>query len=398
MTATHMGADRLAGSEAPKATSSPTRSGSARGRVTFLSSSWGGGHAMVAKTLRDAVLALRPDWEVRDHDYFEEFVGRRFSQSVARSYLHSVQSAPFLYDLFYRATQRVGEGSRLQAQLNHLGRDRLREYVHLNSPDMVVCTYPTPAGVLSALKLEADIDVLCATVITDYAIHRQWMHPGVDLYVVGGETIRDGLAAHGIDPARVLATGIPIRPGFEAVPDGRPDDGPVLVMVGAVGMLRGAHRLCKGLTKCSPRTVVVCGRDEKLREGLLGLEAARDGRLDVRGYVDEIWELMAEARLLVTKPGGITVSEALAAGLPMVAYGAIPGQEEENVRFLAAAGAAHAPRTVRGVCDEVGRLLGNPDELAAMAARAKALGRPHAARDAAARIVSMVEERNAAPA
>ena len=377
---------------APKAAEARRPPADDRGRsVTILSSSWGGGHAMVARTVRDAVLALRPTWQVEVLDFFERFVGRRFSRSVASSYLRSVQSAPFLYDLFYRATQRVGTRSRLQAQLNTIGRNRLRAYLRRNSPDLVVSTYPTPAGVLSALKLAGAVGTASATILTDYAIHSQWTHQGVDLYIAGSDIIRRGLIDWGIPADRVLATGIPVRPGFASPHPPRSEDGPVLVMVGAVGMLRGAFTLCRSLTTASPRTIVVCGRDEKLRGKLLALTAARDGRLTVHGYVDEVWSLMAEARLLVTKPGGITTSEALAMGLPMVLCGAIPGQEEENQAFLVAAGAARAPRHMRQVGGEVARLLRTPDELAAMGESAAALGRPNSARDAAAAIVSLVE-------
>jgi len=346
---------------------------------------------MVARTVRDAVLALRPTWQVEVLDFFERFVGRRFSQSVASSYLRSVQSAPFLYDLFYRATQRVAEGSRLQAQLNTIGRTRLRAYLRRNSPDLVVSTYPTPAGVLSALKLSGVVRTASVTILTDYAIHSQWTHHGVDLYIAGSDAIRQGLIEWGIPAERVLATGIPVRPGFANPHPPRSEDGPVLVMVGAVGMLRGAFTLSRSLTTVSPRTIVVCGRDETLRGKLRALPAARDGRLTVHGYVDEVWSLMAEARLLVTKPGGITTSEALAMGLPMVLCGAIPGQEEENQEFLVAAGAAGGPRRMRQVAGEVARLLGSPEELAAMSERAAALGRPDSARDAAAAIVSLLE-------
>ncbi len=362
-----------------------------RRSVAIMSSSWGGGHMMVAETVRDAVLALRPSWQVEVLDFFERFVGRRFSRSVASSYLHSVKAAPFLYDIFYRATQRVGERSRLQARLNTLGRERLYAYLRRKSPDVVVSTYPTPAGVLSALKQAGKVDTRSVTILTDYAIHSQWMHRGVDLHIVGSEAVRQGLIDWGLPDDCVLATGIPIRSCFAEPHPPRPPDGPVLVMVGAVGMLRGADRLCRALAEAAGQLVVVCGKDEKLRQKLLAMEAAGNGRLEVHGFVDGICALMAKARLLVTKPGGVTVSEALAMGLPMVVYGAIPGQEEENERFLVSAGAARAPKTIPELCGDVARLLRDPQRLAAMAERAAALGRPNSARDAAEAVVRLLE-------
>lgn len=359
--------------------------------VTILSSACGGGHAMVAQAVQDALGAMRPNWHVDTIDFLERFVGERFSHYVSSAYWHSARRAPMLYDLFYRTSAHVGEDSWVRAQVSSIGRDRLREYLHWASPDLVVSTHPIPAGALSALKLSGLARPASATVITDYVVHGEWLHRGTDLYIVGNAAVRGGLLDAGIRGDRVVASGIPVRPEFAHEDLPRTPERSVLVMVGALGMLRDAHRLCEALTAVAPRTIVICGSDEGLRQSLLALPAARDGRLSVRGFVEDVWRPMAEAQLLVTKPGGVTTSEALAIGLPMVLCGAIPGQEEGNQTFLVAAGAATAPGGIRQVREEVARLLRSPGELAAMGGRAAALGHPQAAHDAASTLVSLVE-------
>ena len=350
---------------------------------------------MVARAVREALLAVRPSWRVEIIDFFEQFVGARFNRSVAGGYLASLQVAPFLYGLFYRAVGRIGESDRLQARLNAVGRKRLRAHLVGHPADLVATTYPTPAGVVSSLRLSGAVDTRLVTILTDYAVHSQWTHPGVDLYIVGNEGIREKLLRRGIPAAAVMTTGIPIRECFAGPRLARPGKGPLLVMVGALGRVRGTFRLCRALSGIADRTIVLCGHDDQLRRGLLGLDAASNGRLDVRGFVEEAGQLMAEARLLVTKPGGVTVSEALAMGLPMVAYGTIPGHERENEKLIVGAGAALGARSVAAVCDEVARLLGDDQTLSAMSERAAALGRPHAAWDAAAAIVSLLESHSA---
>lgn len=351
---------------------------------------------MVAKTVAAALLELRPAWQIEIIDFFDTFVGSRFNSVVSSAYVQSVRKAPCLYGMFYYLTQKIGERSVLQSRLNRIGRESLRRYLETRSPDLIINCYPTPAGVLSDLKVSGAVDIPSVTIMTDFAIHSQWIHSGADLYIVGSEGIRQGVIDRGIPPEHVLATGIPVRPCFRP-PRHRPPDGPVLVTVGAVGMLKGAVGLCRALAETVDRTVVICGHDEGLRQRLAPVEALRDGRLQIHGFVDDVHRHMCEARLLVGKPGGVTASEALAVGLPMVLCGMIPGQEQENARFLVGEGAARAPGNRSELCRVVKHLLASPDELAAMSARARALGRPDSAGDAAAAIVDVTEAAHGRP-
>ncbi len=376
----------------PRASERPPKPSSATppARVTILTSSYGGGHSMVAKTVAAALLELRPDCHIEIIDFFDSFVGSRFNNVVSTAYVQSVRKAPFLYGMFYYLTQKIGERSVLQSRLNRVGRQSLHQHLKARSPDLVINCYPTPAGVVSDLKVSGAVRVPSVTVMTDFAVHSQWVHSGADLYIVGSEGVRQGVIERGIPSDRVLATGIPVRPCFRP-PEQRPPDGPVLVTVGAVGMLKGAVALCRALTKAVDRTVVICGHDTGLKQRLAPIEALQDGRLQVHGFVDDVHRHMSKARLLVGKPGGVTASEALAVGLPMVLCGMIPGQEQENAKFLVSEGAARAPGTRSELCHVVRQLLASPDELAQMSARAQALGRPDSASDAAAAIVDVME-------
>ena len=361
-------------------------------KVTILSSSYGGGHEMVAKTVRNAILERRPDWQIEVRDFFEDFVGGRFNRVVQTAYLQSVRRAPYAYGFFYRVTQKIGEGNKLQRHLNRVGRKRLLAYVREHSPDLVVSTYPTPSGVLASLKADGLLDVPSATIMTDFAEHSQWLHSGVDLYIVGCDRLREGIIERGIRPDHALATGIPVRPGFRP-PEERPEKAPVLVTVGAVGMLKGSAKLVRALVEVVPKLVVICGHDQPLLEKLQPVAEAYPGRLKLHGFVDNMHEYMASSRMLVGKPGGITSSEALAVGLPIVIIAAIPGQEEENERFLLSEGAAVAPGGIPEVCAEAQRLLDAPEELEAMSQRAAALGKPESAADAAEALIDLREGR-----
>jgi len=358
--------------------------------ITILTSSFGGGHRMIAKTLAAALRELRPGWDVEVLDFFEAFVGPRFSRGVAWSYGWSARRAPFIYGGFYTTAQWVGEHPRLQSWLNRVGRRRLRDYLRHRRPNVVVSTYPTPSAVLAALKRRGDVDIPMVTTLTDCASHSQWVHEGVDLYVVGYEGLADELIRLGVPAERVQPTGVPIRPGF--TPRGAcPTDGSVLITVGAEGMLRRAEALCRAVAGSAPQTTVVCGNDRSLQRRLEPLARALGGRLEVYGFVEDIHRHYASASLFVGKPGGVTVAEALAVGLPMVLYGAIPGQEHANERFCVGAGAARAGETVAETSAAAAELIPRPDVLAEMAEHALALGKPNAAQDAARAVIGFCE-------
>jgi processive 1,2-diacylglycerol beta-glucosyltransferase len=224
-------------------------------------------------------------------------------------------------------------------------------YTPITNYLIIVCTYCLPAGGISELKRQGRTDVPCVVVITDHAIHSQWIHPDIDLYLVSSDHVRDGLMAHGIPPERVLSTGIPVTVASGLPPNRHalrrqygldPTLPTILVMVGAYNLMRGALDVCRSMVDLprSAQLLFVCGKDAMLRQAVEQLAQRASMPVHVFGYVSEIPALMAMSDLTVSKAGGVTTSEALAAQLPMVIVNPIPGQEEENSAFLQAVGAA----------------------------------------------------------
>lgn len=368
--------------------------------VAILSCRYGGGHQRVAEVLVDELRQRSPGCRVAIYDYIESCIGHGANLAFTSLYFGSVRWTPWLYRWFYHATGAISPHSPVQRAINKLGKRRLATFLRTQRPDIVVCTYCLPAGVMSELKHEGHTDVPCATVVTDHAIHSQWIHPGIDLYLVSSEHVRDGIVAHGIAPDRVLSTGIPVSPAL-GKPLNRhalrrqhgldPALPTILVMVGAYNLMRGAPDVYRRMIDL-PRPaqlLCVCGRDERLRQAVEQLAQAAAMPVRVFGYVKEIPELMAMSDLMVSKAGGVTTSEALAAELPMVLVNPIPGQEEENTVFLQAAGAAIAAPRPADLCPLIADLLDNPERLARLREGARRVKRPDAAAQAAAAILSL---------
>jgi processive 1,2-diacylglycerol beta-glucosyltransferase len=189
--------------------------------IAILSCNYGGGHQRVAEVLEDALHQTSPGCWVEIHDYIETFIGHFCNQLFTFCYFGSVRWTPWLYRCFYQGTSAISYDSPLQRFINSLGKRRLAMYLRTQRPDVVVCTYCLPAGAMSDLKRARRTQVPCVTVVTDHAIHSQWVHPAIDLYLVSSEHVRDGIVAHGLQPDRILATGIPVSPA-PAIPPNRP--------------------------------------------------------------------------------------------------------------------------------------------------------------------------------
>jgi len=251
----------------------------------------------------------------------------------------------------------------------------------------MLCTHFLPLEITGAmLAKDPAFRPFTACVVTDFEAHALWMEPSVNLYCVAAEETKARLVARGVKAEEVVVTGIPIAARFSqpvaaaAVRKacGLRDDLPtLLVLSGGFGMGPVAEILGELDKIPTPfQTLVVAGRNEALRREL----AAQDRKhpTHVLGFVRNMHELMTISDLLITKPGGLTTSEALALGRPLFILNPIPGQEAANSDFLLQHGAAEKANRVEDLPFRLGQLLGSK-KLAAMARAAKELGKPNAA-------------------
>ena len=228
-----------------------------------------------------------------------------------------------------------------------------------------------------------------AVVVTDYEAHAYWVNQGIDRYFVGAECVADELIGRGVLAERIAVSGIPVDPVWHEKVDetrvrgelGVSDNRPIVLIVAGSNFTLGPFAIItEQLAAALPEShlVVVAGRDPALK-AQLDLIAARHDNVTVFGYTTVLDEWMAVSDLLVSKPGGLITSEALARSTPLVMPAAIPGQETANAAFLEAHQAGRiaktADETVAIVCD----LLKTHDALAAMRTAAGSLSRNGAA-------------------
>lgn len=367
------------------------KAGSVPERLLILSASAGAGHLRAAEAVEVACKERWPDAEVRHVDVLT-LTPAPFRRLYGKGYLDFVNKAPELMGILYDRTNRPPKnpaGDRLRLLAERLNTRPLVELLREFDPDLICHTHFLPAEIVAHQKRKRRIRAPHAVVVTDYDVHRFWLCPGVERYFVAREENRVHLEALGEPNGAIRITGIPIHPSFSRVADaaalrakhGVGSERPLLlVLCGGFGV-GPVEALVEGLIASveNAQLVVIAGRNEALQKRLE--KAARRTIVPSRvlGFTTEMHEWLALADVVVTKPGGLTTSEALALGVPMVVANAIPGQETRNAAMLYEAGAAISGENPLTIGYRVARLLESPERLEAMRAAARRLGRPQAA-------------------
>lgn len=351
-------------------------------RVLVFSATFGNGHLRAAEAVIEGIRLKQPSAEIIHLD-FGDFLNKRVNAMVKNVYLEIIKRTPKLWGRLYYKTSRVQPRSMIQRFLNQLGRNDFLSYIHVFEPDLIVCTYPTVSSILAELRLEGILDVPLITVITDFTAHSLWVHPGVDRYIAACAEVKEILVSWGIDPQRIYVTGIPISPRFEGDFDhqhivwklGLDPALPIfLVMGGAYGGLKSTKRICKKLADSivPVQSIVVCGKNLKLFHSLEEVSAKAVNPIVRLGFVHNVEELMAVSKLIITKAGGLTVSEALTRHLPLVIFKPIPGQEDGNAQFVQRIGAGHIAGSEEELEQLLDHLLSHPEDIEKMRERAAA--------------------------
>lgn len=371
-------------------------------RVLVLSAKFGGGHKSTAEAIGHWWHANVPDGEISVVDYYDEFVSPTITQAATIGYTQSVRLFPQGYSLFYRVTRDLRPESAAQQWLNSLGQEELEQYLKGHRFDVCIAVHPTPAGALSDLRRAGKLHQPAITVITDYAVHAQWIHPGTDLYLVGSTCVKEGLIERGVPAEKIRVTGIPIRANTallrqrEALREKwalKPGMPTVLVMTGAQGMMRRPWRLFNTIAARPVQGFFLCGKDKALVTRL-NLRAHKYPHFRILPFVRIVPELMCVSDVLITKAGGLTTSEALAMELPMIIFHPIPGQEYANRDYLIRAGAALAADHTRDLGAALDLLCEHPEKLAQMREAIQAIRRPNAAEDACLETLRLLSERS----
>ena len=374
-------------------------------RILILHASVGTGHRRAAEALAMA-FGSDPTIDVRVEDVLDH-TPKLFRLAYARSYLELSDRAPLVWGYFY--SQSYGDPEMAEVTNNirklveSIGTNGLKDLLRSFRPDMIVCTHFLPMELLVRLKRSARLSQPVFCVVTDYVAHTFWTYTEIDGYFVSDAQTRRQLIERGVNPQIINVTGIPIdlrcNEPKSPVHVRREHNLPLTEHVVTVfgGGLDNTHvrTIARGLlmSQLSGELVLVAGRNTSLAANLRDLLPGPNLAVRVLDHVDYVDDLIVASDLVITKAGGLIVSELLARGTPSILIDPIPGHEEWNADFVVANGAGVQLRMAESVTPTVLRLLACPQELNRMREQAQQIGRPKAALTIAEQLLHTYQQR-----
>ncbi len=352
-------------------------------KILILTARYGNGHLQVAKSIQS---------KCNEKGIHDVVVCDLFAEShpiitdiTQYLYLKSFTIGKQFYRMFYYGVEKIHD-KKVASWYKNFGKRRLSYIIEKEKPDIIINTFPMI--VVPEFRKKTGIFIPTFNVLTDFCLHRIWIHSEIDKYYVATDELKQKMVKQGVPSFRVHVTGIPIRESFEnlILPSVLfrkygmdPSKKVVLLMAGAHGVLKNTVDHCQSLLRDEKnQVVVVCGKNETLKDELTTISRNYSGRLKVFGYVERVDELFRISSCMVTKPGGITLSEASAIGLPVVLYKPIPGQEKENALFFQSKGAAIIANRPEDVIGEVTELLNNEQKLLSMKSKMRQIHKANA--------------------
>ena len=365
-------------------------------KILIFYASYGGGHLSAANSIKQCIDDNFKNCETKLVDCME-YVNRPVNKITTTAYKELAKKFPWAWGEVYSHSQK-GPLAHISSASNNLLAKKLLKLLKEYQPDIVISTHPFGSQMVSYLKRKALVDCKLATIMTDFAPHDQWLvgKDYVDYYFVSHEKMRQELINSNVAENTVFATGIPLSNRFLMHFDkdeimksmGLNPDKRVILFFGGGEFGLGRDKTVKILNSFithvkNHQIVAIAGKNEKMKIAFdkLVAETNSESFVKVLAYTKQVPELMSISDLVVTKPGGLTTTESLASGLPIVAINPIPGQEEENAKFLEDEGVAIWLKKNDDYDEIIADLLSDEDKLHQMKVNTKLLAKKNSTRD-----------------
>lgn len=357
----------------------------AKKKILIIYATAGIGHMKASIAVKKAFDELAfQDAEVTAVDSLD-YTNAFFKWTYLQFYLFMINRTPTLWGLAYYITNNYFVNifiSVFRRFGNRLNSGPLIRFLRSSNFDAVISTHFFASEVIGDLKANGRLDSKLLTVVTDYRFHSWWLAPETDIYVVGSEEARKDLHKWKVADSKIRLLGIPVEPIFTKPVDknsvltkyGLKDGVPTILVIGGgfgVGPIEEMVRQI-GSLRLPVQIVAVCGKNKTLLGRIELLKGSLNNMIVPLGFVDNVYEFMEVSSMVISKSGGITVSETLSKDVPMIIVNPIIGQETRNAQFIVSNGAALLIRDVGSLGEAVSKALKDPEELGRMK---KAIGR-----------------------
>jgi len=356
------------------------------------------GHRSATMAIEKAIKQLHPDAEILNINAFN-YTNPISEKVINRIYMEVIKRTPQIWDYLYDNPSVVKSLENIKRHIHKSNSPKLKKLFDSFKPDLVVCTQAFPCGMVADYKKAYGVSLPLVAVLTDYIPHSYWVYDAVDYYITPSEDVSARLEKKGVRPSKIRSYGIPFDTKFNQKLSSaeifsklklNPLKPVILIMGGGQG-LGPIKTIVKSLEKSEYdiQELIVTGTNKKLFRSLKRKIKKYHKDIHLFGFVQNIHELMHIAKVIISKPGGVTTAEVLSMGLPMVIVKPIPGQEVNNTNFLtqkAAAVKVDQPKEVYQVIDD---LLKNKAKLEKLKNSGLKIAKPGASTDIAKLILSL---------
>ena len=367
-------------------------------KILIFYASYGGGHLNAAKSIHEC---LKNDYKDKNVDVklidCMKYVNKALEKMTTKAYNEMAKKMPWAWGRIYSDSQR-GPLAHITSRSNKIMAIKLLRLLREKQPDLIISTHPFGSQMCSYLKRKGKISAKIATIMTDFAPHDQWLVGSdfTDYYFVAHENMKKYLKRKGIPDFKIFATGIPLSSKFLNTFNRKnimkelhlnPNKKTILFFGGGefglgktrtVEIFEGFVQYCKDM-----QIIAISGKNEKMRSAFekIVLKYKRQDSILVFEYTSQVPEFMSISDMVVTKPGGLTTTESLASHLPMVIINPIPGQEEENAKFLEKNGIAVWIKKEDNIEEILENLFTHPETLEKMKKNTNKLAKLHSTKD-----------------
>ncbi len=359
-------------------------------KILIFYGSYGGGHLSAAKSIRDYIEKNYADSQVELVDCVE-YVNKLFNKLTTKAYKDFSKNARWIWKHLYYDSE-SGSLSRICNTINRLMAIKLNRLIQEFQPDLIISTHPFSSQMCAILKEKGKLNCKVATILTDYAPHNQWLVKSefIDYYFVAQQGMVDDLVSRGVNKDKIHVTGIPLSSRFLQSYNKQKiledygltsDKNTILFFAGGefgFGKDKTFNRL-KAIIDNLPnlQVVAVAGRNAKMKERFdeLVKTTRTESNVKILSFTNQVPELMSVSDLVITKPGGLTTTESLASGLPLIIIDPLPGQEEENAEFIENSGAGIWVKDSDNIETILLNIFNNPDKLENMKSKARLIAK-----------------------
>ncbi|HCL4510366.1 TPA: UDP-N-acetylglucosamine--LPS N-acetylglucosamine transferase [Clostridium botulinum] len=360
-------------------------------KILILSVSAGGGHIHAAEALKSYIKLNNNKAEITVIDTLK-YINPLIDKVIIGSYLKTLKVTPSLFGKLYdHSEDDEGLATVISSNLSKIMTYKLSHLINEFNPDVIICTHPFPAEMISIMKDKGKLNIPSLTILTDYSPHSFWIQEHTDAYIVSNSDMIDEMVARNVPKNKIFDFGIPISPSFLKKYDKEKtlkeldlniNIPTFLIMGGSLGIGKISD-LYSELIKIDQnmQIIIITGNNKKLYSQLNKLKENSNKETRIIGFTDKVNKYMQCCDLLLTKPGGLTITEALVSNIPMAVFSPIPGQEEKNAEFLLRHNLAISIDSIEDTKDIISDLLKSESALKTMSLNCNKFAKPNSGND-----------------